>query len=321
MIYSWQDTQWNKLQRQIGAGKLAHGLLLTGLDGLGKLEFATELAASVLCQQAAESGQACGECAACHLLAAGTHPDLFVVQAEEKGKAIRVDEIRQLSASLSLTSQYGGYKVTILVDAHDMNINAANSLLKTLEEPASDALLILISSNPQKLPITVRSRCQVIGFNVPPPEEARAWLQAEGIKEPDGLLGLAHGAPLRALELQQDGQIEQHGVLVDSLLSVTRQGSTVEQAEQLHKLPQQGLLGWLYDWVQDLIRLHQCGDVARLVHENYRAELKQLASRSSLQALYDYLDQIIKNRQLQSIPLNTQLLWEDLLLSWKQLIK
>lgn len=321
MTYHWQQQQWQSIQQQRRSDKLAHALLLAGADGLGKHEFALQLAYAMLCQKPDAEGHACGQCASCHLLSAGTHPDLFIVQAEERGKAIKVDDIRQLSSQLNLTSQYGGYKVALLVDAHDMNINAANSLLKTLEEPSSDALLLLVSSRPQKLPVTVRSRCQTIHFNVPDESQASEWLQQQGIDQPRKLLALAHGAPLLALELQQDSLLDNHQKLVSSLLGVMQNRSLLDSAEQLHKLPQPSLHGWLYDWVQDLIKLHQCGESARLVHESYKAELLKLVSRSSLSGLYEFLDQLIKNRQLQSIPLNSQLLWEDLLLSWYKQIK
>ncbi len=321
MTYHWQQQQWQNIQQQRSSGKLAHAILLAGSEGLGKHEFALQLAGAMLCHKVDAEGLACGQCAACHLLAAGTHPDLFIVQAEERGKAIKVDEIRQLSSQLSLTSQYGGYKVAVIVDAHDMNINAANSLLKTLEEPSSDALLLLVSSQPQKLPVTVRSRCQTIHFNVPDESSATEWLQQQGVEQPGKVLALAHGAPLLARELQQASLLEDHQTLVNSLLGVTRNQSLLVSAEQLHKLPQSSLLGWLYDWVQDLIKLHQCGESARLVHESYKADLLKLVSRSSLSGLYEFLEQLIKNRQLQSIPLNTQLLWEDLLLSWYRQIK
>ena len=321
MTFSWQVFQWQKVQQQKIAGKLPHALLLVGPEGLGKQAFAQDLAYSLLCLTPSNSGLACGECAACKLLEAGTHPDLFIVQAEERGKAIKVDGIRQLSNSLSLTSQYGGYKVALIMDAHDMNINASNSLLKTLEEPASDSMLILVSSNPQKLPVTVRSRCQLISFNAPEKQEALSWLATQGVEQADNLLNLAHGAPLLALALKQDDILSHHQQLVSALLSVANHQPVVEQAEQLHKLPLANLLNWLYDWVQDLIKLHQCGEGARLIHEANKRDLVQLTSRSTVQGLFDYLDQLTQTKRLQSIPLNTQLLWEDLLLSWNRLIK
>ena len=321
MIYTWQQSQWQKVQQQRLAGKLPHAILLVGSEGLGKLDFAMQLANGLLCQSPDDTGHACGQCAACQIIAAGNHPDLYMLQAEERGKAIKVDEIRQLSNRLNLTSQFGGYKVAVIVDAHDMNINASNSLLKTLEEPASDAALILVSSNPQKLPITVRSRCQAVHFAVPDTQQSLNWLEAQGINNAASLLSLSHGAPLLAMSLQQDDLLAHHQQLVTSLLNVARKQPLIEQAEQLHKLPLSYMLNWLNDWVQDLIKLHQCGDAAKLVHETYKNDLKQLAERSSLQGLYEYLDQLTQHKKLQSIPLNTQLLWEDLLLSWSKQVK
>ena len=321
MNYPWQQSQWLKVQQQQLAGRLPHALLMLGSEGLGKLDFSLSLAHGLLCKTPDDKGYACGLCTACKLIAVDTHPDLFILQSEERGKAIKVDDVRQLSSKLNLTSQYGGYKVAIIVDAHNMNVNASNSLLKTLEEPGSDTVLILVSSNPQKLPITVRSRCQSITFNVPEPQQALNWLQAQGIQQAEGLLHLAHGAPLLAVSLQHEGLLEHHKQLVSTLLSVAKNQPVVELAEQLHKLPLSYLLNWLFDWVQDLIKLHQCGDSATLVHIMQKSELKQLVTRSSLHGLYDYLDQLTKNKQLQSIPLNTQLLWEDLLLSWYKILK
>jgi len=321
MIYPWQQAQWQKVQQQLRGSMLPHALLMSGPEGVGKSDFAYHLANSLLCQSPDDMGNACSECASCKLLSAETHPDLFVLQAEERGKAIKVDDVRQLSNKLSLTSQYGGYQVAIIVDAHDMNINASNSLLKTLEEPPSDTVLILVSSNPQKLPVTVRSRCQTIAFNVPDAQLSLSWLEKQNIQQGQALLQLSHGAPLLALHLQQDDLLDHHKLLVSSLLKVAKNQPVIELAEQLHKLPLNYMLNWLFDWVEDLIKLHQCADSAKLVHVAQQSELKQLVLRSSLSGLYDYLDQLTKNKQLQSIPLNTQMLWEDLLLSWYKTLK
>lgn len=320
-LYPWQVSQWQKIQSQLSADKLPHALLLSGKEGLGKRAFAEALAHSLLCQQPTDNGTACGACAACQLLAAHTHPDLLLLQAEEAGKALKVDEVRELSSRLQFTSQFGGYKVALVVDAHDMNINAANSLLKTLEEPAQRSVLILVSSRAEKLPITVRSRCQRILFNEPDEALAVDWLRQQGVEDSAQLLRLAHGAPLLAQQLKNGELYEQHQQLIKSLLALAANQPLLAQAELLHKLPLAYLLNWLYDWVEDLIKLHQCGEQGTLVHETYRRELSQLVPRSSLPALYEYLEQLLKQKQLQSIPLNSQLLWEDLLLSWARQLK
>lgn len=320
MTYPWQTTQWQHIQLQQQANKLPHALLLTGDEGLGKQDFALNMAFGLLCQKPIE-GLACGECSACQLIAAQTHPDLFILQAEEKGKAIKVDEVRQLSASLHLTSQYGGYKVAVIVDAHNMNINASNSLLKTLEEPAQDSVLILVSSNPAKLPITVRSRCQRINFSVPSDAVATAWLEVEGVSDARDILRLAHGAPLLAKQLLDTDLQDHHKQLISALMALANNQPLLEQVERLHKLPTSYLLNWFYDWIEDLIKLHQCGDQVSLIHQNYINELTQLKQRSSVKSLYDFLEQLIKQKQLQSISLNSQLLWEDLLLSWSKQLK
>ena len=100
MIYPWQQAQWQKVQQQQHAGKLPHALLMLGSEGLGKSAFAYHLAEGLLCLSPDDSGNACGECASCKLIKAETHPDLFILQAEEQGKAIKVDDVRQLSSKL-----------------------------------------------------------------------------------------------------------------------------------------------------------------------------------------------------------------------------
>ncbi len=319
--YPWQQTQWQQVSKQKKLKKLPHALLIQGMQGLGKSDFTTRLAHSLLCKQPDDQGNACSNCPNCQLLAADTHPDLFILQAQETSKVIKVDDVRQLSKKLNLTSQFGGYRIAIIIDAHNMNINAANSLLKTLEEPPADALLILISSNPQKLPITVRSRCQVIAFTPPETSLALQWLHENKVQPAEELLNFAHGAPLLAMNLQQNEMLDQHKKLITALLNVAKNQSIIEQAESLYKLPTNDLLNWLLDWVHDLLKLHQCGDNVQLIHTTQQSALKLIVTRTDVQALYYYRDQLIKNKQLQSIPLNTQLLWEDLLLSWYNLLK
>ncbi|MFW2373257.1 MAG: DNA polymerase III subunit delta' [Gammaproteobacteria bacterium] len=322
MVYLWQHSQWQQLQGQIEAQRLPHALLLTGQQGLGKRQFAEQLAASLLCKQLDDNNHACGSCSACHLLAADTHPDMQRLQPEEPGKVIKVDDVRALCQTLSMTSQYGGYKVSVIDPAEQMNVNAANSLLKTLEEPAAQTLLILVSSSPDRLPVTVRSRCQSIHFQQPSIEQAQQWLGEQGV---DGdialLLKLAHGSPLLAQKLADQALLEQRQGLMDALLGVAANKPITGYSGMLAKSSQAYLLGWLYDWISDLLKLHQLGDESVLVHIDLIRELKRLVKLSRAESLFKLLDEVIKLRQLQSIPLNAQMLWEDLLIEWGRALK
>lgn len=338
MIYQWQTKQWQQLQQQIREQRLPHALLLTGQAGLGKRQFAVELARALLCRHPQADGLACGGCEACQLLQVehaaddsqnnkstavthmGTHPDCLWLEPEAADRAIKVDDIRELCASLSLTSQFGGPRVAIIHQADSMNINAANSLLKTLEEPGASSLLLLVSSRPQRLPITVRSRCQRIGFHVPEAELALAWLAQQQVSHSELLLSLAHGSPLLAQQLAQSDALQPRQQLVEALLGVAQNQSLVTHAEVLAKQPVFELLGWMHDWLVDVLRL-LASPQAEIMNRDYAAQLNQLAQQLNMQRVYGLLDEVLNLRRMQTVSLNAQLLWEDLLISWQLLLK
>lgn len=319
MMYPWHYTQWQRVIGQWREQRLPHALLLTGQPGLGKWVFARALAATLLCRQVDTEGHACGECSSCKLIRAGTHPDYLPVEPEAPDKAIKVDDIRALCGTLVLTSQLGGLKLALMNRADNMNINAANSLLKTLEEPTDGSILILVSSRPQRLPITIRSRCQRIDFPLPVTSQALQWLQEQGCESAPALLSQAHGSPLLALSLAEAEQQAPRRLLAQALVPARDRPSALAAAAELAKYPQDALFGDLYDWISDLIRARQLPEPA-LIHGERGKEIRQLAERLPAESLYAYLDEVIRVRRTQSIPLNAQLLWEDLLISWERLI-
>ena len=147
-LLPWQHTRWQEMLARRANGRLPHALLLCGLRGVGKQHFAARFAQALLCEQPASDGQACQACRSCLLFRAGTHPDYWPVTPAEEGKSILIDQIRELNASLVFTSHAGGYKIAALWPADRMNSAAANALLKTLEEPSANTLLMLITSRP-----------------------------------------------------------------------------------------------------------------------------------------------------------------------------
>lgn len=311
--YPWQQRQWNQLRAQREAGRVPHALLFSGLPGLGKRQLAEAFAHAALCEQPQPDGNACGQCHACHMFAAGTHPDYTVVEPETAGKAIRIDAVRTLIDFMNLTRSFGQYKVAIVDPADALNVNAANALLKTLEEPPAGVLLILVSSLPSALPATVRSRCQVLGFGVPQLADAREWLEPQLGKGAEIALALAGGAPLAALQHADEERLGRRGSWTTALakrrfepaaLSAEMAGADYAQA-----------LDVCAAWLRDLARV----GAGAAVRENPDRvdELRTLGERVDLQGVFACLEQASRLRGLLNNGLNAQLQLEELLLRYQ----
>lgn len=182
----WQQRIHDQLAEALDAGRLGHAQLFCGPAGIGKRAVAERLAHRALCTGRQPGAPACGHCRSCQLLQAGTHPDFHLVSfiPNKEGTRLRseiiIDQVRDLSSRLVLTTQYGGAQVAIIDPAEAVNASASNALLKTLEEPVPGRYLWLVSANPARLSATIRSRCQRIEFRLPPRGEALQWLLAQG---------------------------------------------------------------------------------------------------------------------------------------------
>ncbi|HWU75941.1 MAG TPA: DNA polymerase III subunit delta' [Rhodanobacter sp.] len=208
----WHAEHWQRLQARRQREALPHALLLCGVAGLDKRAFAERFVRGLLCMES-HDGDACGHCRGCLLLAAGSHPDVvtlsFGLRKDGTPRTeIVVDQIRELSARLAMRSQLGGWQVATIDPADAMNAAAANALLKTLEEPAAQTLLILLADAPWRLPQTIRSRCQRIEFHLPAADQALGWLQAEGVPDAASALAAAGGNPGLAREWGATGALD-----------------------------------------------------------------------------------------------------------------
>lgn len=324
-VIQWHATAWQQLQAGRRQQRLPHAVLLSGEAGIGKAEFADQLAASLLCEQPQEDGQACGTCHACQRLAAQTHPDRFRLEPEEPGKAIKVDAVRQLIRNLSLTGHYGGYRLVTVEPAEVMNTNAANAFLKTLEEPPASTLLILVTASPARLPATIRSRCQPLRLISPDAQTALAWLQQEAPdsapQEAELALRLAAGAPRLAAHYLREGWLAVRRELLEALIGCAR-GNTdplaaAATAQQALKLDRQLPIQWMYHWVADLIRLAY--DENNIKNNDMTGELQALPTPVDDSALHHLLDKLQQARRLSDTTVNPQLLWEDLMIDWSGL--
>jgi len=326
MIYSWQTEQWQSIASLKQKDCLPHALLFHGSEGVGKTGFAQHLSRSVLCNKPGTEGVACGQCHSCRLVEAETHPDLVVIKPAppEKSKSnkpvlnIRIDVIRHLCSRLSTTSQLGGYRVAIIENAERMVMQAANALLKTLEEPGQNTLILLVSSHPHQLPVTVRSRCQAIYCPQPDKPVALAWLESQGIQDAQRWLNYAHGAPLLAMQYAREQHAERQ-LLADALLASSNGKSSLSYVQKLADLPKEYTLVWLLDWIGDVIRLKQGKHDIALINEDFREKLQSRAEKSDIKRIFAYYDQICSYLRQDGIALNAQLLWENLLISWDDL--
>ena len=139
----WQGEAWARFNQQLADGSLPHALLLAGVANSGKSRLALALARLLLCQSPS-GGLNCGKCHACELSANGSHGDLRWLQPEEKSRVIKIDQVRETVNFATKTANFGANKVVVIAPADVMNTNAANALLKSLEEPSAGTFLILV---------------------------------------------------------------------------------------------------------------------------------------------------------------------------------
>jgi DNA polymerase-3 subunit delta' len=318
-ILPWHTQIFSQLAGQVEAGKLPHALLFSGVPGLGKLALAQQLAAMLLCSDRLADGQPCGACPACAQLAAGSHPDFLAITLEEDATAIKVDQVRALTEALSMCAHGQGFKVAIVAPADLMNTNAANSLLKTLEEPSDNTVLVLVSDRPSRLPATIRSRCQQVRFNAPDQALAMEWLSGHlaDAQQARICLELAAGAPLAALELAAEGVIEARrerlGQLVDILAG---RATALDVAQAWSKDEGLQAIRWMRDWLMDMLRIRMTGQRQEIRNIDLADALDGLAGKLDKRVMFEQVDRINRMLVAGTGSLNRQLMTEDILLAW-----
>ena len=269
--------------------------------------FAARLAAVLLCRS---DSPPCGTCESCRLLAAGSHPDRIQVTLETDRREIVVDQIRELIHVVGLTARFGRYKVVVVDTADLMNRHAANTLLKTLEEPPGATVFVLVSSSHARLLATIRSRCQRLDFPVPDRRIALGWLRGR-VVDPDCALGLARGAPIRAVEISSRGLIEVRSTLERDLDELLADGDPTTVAARWKELGRTTVTRWLADILAERMRENVTGSsssgprsVAPVHYSRLLAMLDRcLDVRNGVLARFNANDQLALERLAQGIAL------------------
>jgi len=326
MIFSWQNNDFSRLV-SLGS-KLPHALLIVGRQGIGKFQFAVSLAAALLCERPQPDGTNCGACPACGWFEQGNHPDFRLVQPDaqaqepegetgegkKKSEQIRIDQVRDLQAFLTVGTHRAGRRVIVLHPADTMNIATQNALLKGLEEPASGTIFMLVTSQPHRLLPTVRSRCQLAELPVPLHDAASKWLREQGVPAPDRLLAFAGGAPLAALEEANFEEVRER-----LIRGLTQSGfDPLACAESCLQLKPVLVVDWLQRWAYDLLR-SKLGAAPRY-HPSEQTALNEIAAGCNARAIGSFLKNLARARALSSHPLNAKLFFEDLFIQYGGLI-
>ena len=303
----WQQRIYAQAAASLEAGRLGHALLFAGPAQLGKRAVATRLAQRLLCERKRDDGEPCGQCRACHLLEAGTHPDYQFISfvPNKEGTRLRteivIEQIREVSERLSLTPQYGGAQIVILDPAEAINHAASNALLKTLEEPVAGRYLWLISAHPARLSATIRSRCQKLEFRLPPEDESLSWLRARGHGEAAAreALEAARGHPGLADEWMQGNGLAVRREVAADLAKLSRGELAVADAAQR----------WAADGDLEL-RLRHAADLAL-------ADAGRLTDPGRTRSLAAWFDHANRVRDLLRTTVRADLAVVELLLAWR----
>lgn len=328
-------SNWKNLQAR--RRQLPHALLLVGQKGLGKFALAREFAASLLCENAATGDHACGQCMPCNWFSQGNHPDFRLLQPDalgeevevEEGKKkpsqqITIDQVRSLDEFLGVGSHRGGLSIVLVNPAEAMNRNAANSILKTLEEPPANTLFLLVSSEPSRLLPTIRSRCQAVPIGVPSLAAAIQVLREAGVGDAERWLALSGGSPRFALEMATSGQ----GGWLDLMATRLASGKSIDPigvAGELEKVVKESkgrlqlkqVIEVLQKWLIDLTLLKNDLPIRYfLPQQNKMQTLADMISAVRLIQLYRTMNQ---RRQEAEQPLNGRLFLEGVFLDYRAL--
>jgi len=275
-----------RLRKKLGQGRFAHGLIFSGPDGVGKHTCALMLAKALNCRNSREPGDFCDECSSCRKIASGTHPDVMTITVEEEATQIKIAQIRQNLSLLDLQPLEGLNKIFIIDPADRLTEEAANALLKGLEEPPENTFFILITINVQELLLTVRSRCQIYNFTPLSLDEIRKHGVTDelAVRWSRGSIGRALALDLTRLKSEREIVLEFLETVIqakeEQFQDLLGQSADIGRAKNDFE-DRMDVLALL---IADVLYLSQ-GASDKLINVDVRDRLQKLAGRASLDRL------------------------------------
>ncbi len=319
-IYSWLMPVWEKLQQQVKTDRLPHAMLWVSASGIGTETLGMHFLQWLMCTARVED-QPCGTCNHCQLFQAGSHPDFHHLTLQDKSKDIKIEQVRALIGKLMERPYQGGKRLVLVEPADRLNRAAANAFLKTLEEPGDDTFILLLTTRPEALAATIRSRCQTVHFQAPDSRVAFEYVQS---RHPDDstiihhALDYAQNRPLTATHLIESGKLQEHSEFIAYLraalggkLDPVALAGQYKNSEQVAEI-----CDWLYGLLSDAEK-SAAGATLQRGHPDYISLVEKLSSQSPERRTY-WLDKVheCKRTMIKGTNVNPVLTMESLMTGW-----
>ncbi len=298
----------NRFSRLLKSGRMAHAYLLVGPKGIGKSETAFEVAKLVNCEErlrdaslvdekriAGLSQDICGQCSSCIKMGSGNHPDVYRLDCGETD-SIKIAQVRELISRLQMRAFEAQTKICIIKDIENMTPDSSNALLKTLEEPTKDTLLLLTTSVPEENLQTVVSRCHVIKFYPLAMPAVRQILMQDHRLENSAAQCLAQfsqGCIGQAREMQENSFFQQKNEVINNLILKESNDLFLKKILE-DKIQTKVALSVLLSWFRDLLILKSGGGPDQMVHLDRYDELLTLEKKYSFEKVNGIIDEVVQ---------------------------
>lgn len=281
------------LKRILGSQRIAHAYLFAGPDGVGKKMAAMAFVQALFCS----SGNGCGTCPSCRKITAGSHPDIHTLEPD--GQFIKIDQVRELQKDLGYRPYEASRKVCIIDGADRFNPSSGNALLKTLEEPPGDALLILTTAAVDNVLQTIRSRCQLLWFSSVPAAEIAALLVDRGCHPADAAVAaaLADGSVARALSLSSDDTISARAEIMEKACSLSSYSAIFAFGELFDKEREKAVtaLDFIISFWRDMLSL--LSGSSETINQDMTGTLSREAQKRSSRTVMEDIENILATRR------------------------
>jgi DNA polymerase-3 subunit delta' len=307
-LYPWLTDLWQEWHANLHADRFPNASVVVASQGMGVEQLVEKFSRAVMCQN--YPAESCGFCHSCQLMESNNHPDYHVIRPEKEGKTITVEQIRQCNRLAQESSQLSGSRLFVIHPAEAMNESAANALLKTLEEPSSSCLFLLVTHRAHGLLPTITSRCQQWHLATPDSQAVAAWLNEQSAaKVPAYAAHINGNAPLATLEFVEQKKVSRYVELESQLIALCQQqADVVKLAKELASDASESL-NWMWYLLSDAQKVHYGLQTA-----SFTPGASQIADLVDYQRLYSQTQELLK--LIEQLRLHSGLNAELLILDW-----